>query len=185
MNKTAYIIAGFITLVLAGGLYYFFRDEPPKPVTPAAQTEKQTAPNLTFAGTSIVEEKNGKRVWELGAETIEADARGKLVYLRNLKGTFYQDKGGKLELLAKQAVLDTKTGEISLQGEIKATASDGSTFTAPEVKYNNDTKTLIGSGGVTLTRGDTVITGDKLNADTNMEKVKVQGHAKVVTGGKN
>lgn len=187
MNKTAYLSLACALLLLTGGLYYFFREEPPMPEnTPAAQqTEPQPAANLTFAGSSIVEEKNGKKVWEINAETIEADAGGKLVYLKNLKGTFYQEKGGQLELVAPEGVLDTKTHDITLTGGMKATSSDGAVFTAPQGRYAEQSKTFTGTGGITLTRGETVITGDKIDADTNMEKVKVQGNAKVVTGGKN
>ena len=187
MNKTAYLSLACVLLLLTGGLYYFFREEPVLPDnTPTIeQTKPQSTANLTFAGSSIIEEKNGKKAWELNAETIEADAGGKLVYLKKLKGTFYQEKGGKVELVAQEGVLDTKTHNITLQGDVKATSSDGAVFTAPQGLYVEQTKTFYGTGGITLTRGDTIITGDKIDADTAMEKVKVQGNAKVVTGGKN
>ena len=187
MNRTAYLSFACIILLLAGGLYYFFRAEPPMPAK-SPVSEPKAAPagtNLTFAGSSIVEEKNGQKSWELNAESIEADANGKLVYLKKINGTFYQEKGGKVDLVAKEGILDTKTHDIVLKGDIKATSSDGAVFTAPQGKYVDQTKFFYGTGGIKLTRGDTVITGDSIDADTAMEKVKVQGNAKVVTGGKN
>lgn len=187
MNKTVYLSIACILLLLTGGLYYFFREEPPLPnITPANQQAAAPASsNLTFAGSSIVEEKNGKKVWELNAESIEADPAGKIVYLKKIKGVFYQDKGGTLDIVAQEGVLDTKTHDITLQGDIKATSSDGAVFTAPQGIYNEQTKIFTGTGGITLTKGDTVISGDKIDADASMEKVKIQGNAKVVTGGKN
>ena len=187
MNKTAYLSLACALLLVIGGLYYFFREEPMLPEnTPAIeQTTAQPAANLTFAGSSIIEEKNGKKVWELNAESIEADTAGKLVYLKKITGTFYQEKGGKVDIVAQEGALDTKTHDITLQGDIKATSSDGAVFTAPQGRYEEQTKTFYGTGGITLTRGDTIITGDKIDADTALEKVKVQGNAKVVTGGKN
>ncbi|SDD81213.1 LPS export ABC transporter periplasmic protein LptC [Sporomusa acidovorans] len=187
MNKTAYLSLVCAALLIAGGLYYFLREEPSLPdSTPIVeQNPAQPASNLTFAGSSIIEEKNGKKVWEINAETIEADTSGKLVYLTNLTGIFYQENGGKLELVAQKGVLDTKTHDITLQGDIKATSSEGAVFTAPEGRYSEQTKHFTGTGGITLTRGDTVITGDTIDADTETERVKVQGNARVVTGGKN
>lgn len=187
MNKMAYLSLACALLLVAGGLYYFFREEPALPDnTPAIeQTTPQTAANLTFAGSSIIEEKNGKKTWELNAENIEADAAGNLVYLKKLTGTFYQEKGGKVELVAQEGILDTKTHDITLQGDVKATSSEGAVFTAPQGRYEEQTKTFYGTGGITLTRGDTIITGDQITADTAMEKVKVQGNAKVLAGGKN
>ena len=187
MNKTAYLSLACALLLVIGGFYYFFREEPVLPEnTPAIEpTTAQPAANLTFAGSSIIEEKNGKKVWEMNAESIEADAGGNLVYLKKLKGTFYQEKGGTVDIIAQDGILDTKTHDITLQGDMKATSSDGVVFTAPQGRYVEQTKTFSGTGGITLTRGDTIITGDQIDADTTMEKVKVQGNAKVVTGGQN
>ncbi len=187
MNKTTYLTLTCAVLLIIGGLYYFFREEPGTTGTPATKQNvaQTTTGNLTFAGSSIIEEQNGQRVWELNAESIEADAGGKLVYLKKLSGTFYQEKGGKVLVTAQEGILDTKTHDITLQGDMKVTSSDGAVFTAPLGKYAERTKIFTGTGGITLTRGNTVITGDKIDADTNMEQVKVQGNAKVVTGGKN
>lgn len=187
MNKTAYLSLACAILLLLGGLYYFFREEPALPVAPkeTQQAAAQPASNLTFATSSIVEEKNGKKVWELSADSIEADAAGQLIYLKNIKGNFYQEKDGKVELVAQEGVLDTKTHDITVQGAVTATSSDGAVFTAPQVRYAEQSKIFYGTGGITLTRGDTVITGNEIEADTALEKVKVQGNAKVLTGGKN
>ena len=185
MNKMAYVSLACVLLLVTGGLYYFFREEPVLPDTiPAVeQPTPQAASNLTFAGSAIIEEQNGQKVWELNAESIEVDASGKLVSLKKLKGIFYQEKGGKVDIIAQEGILDTKTHNITLQGDIKATSSEGAVFTAPQGRYEEQTKTFFGTGGITLIRGDTIITGDKIDADTNLEKVKVQGNAKVVTGG--
>ncbi len=182
MKKKKAISIVCALLILAGGLYYLFAG------TGDANTDSQAAPaqpaNLTFAGSSIIEEQDGKRLWELGADTIEADPTGKVVYLNNLKGVFYQENGEKLEIIAKRAVLDAKTRDISLEGDIRATAADGAVFTAPAASWGGEPKLFTGTGGVTLTRNGTVITGDKILTDAKLEKIKVLGKARVLTGGK-
>lgn len=181
--KKNYLIIICVVAILAGGLYYLLAG-PDGEQTADPQTPAQPAANLTFAGSSIIEEQDGKRLWELSADTIEAEPDGKVVYLYNLKGVFYQENGEKLEIIARRAVLDAKTRDISLEGDIRATASDGAVFTAPAASWSGEPKLFTGTGGVTLIRGDTVITGDKLLTDATLEKVKVLGKARVLTGGK-
>ncbi|BBB91578.1 MAG TPA: LPS export ABC transporter periplasmic protein LptC [Methylomusa anaerophila] len=184
MHKTAYIAIACGLIFLVGGLYYFLKEEPLPPAPPDSQAAgKQSIPNLTFSGSTIVEEKDGKRIWELSAEIIEADTSQNIATLKNIKGVFYQEKGGKIDIVAKEAVLDTKTKDISLQGDIQATASDGAVFTAPQAKWSDKNKVFSGTGGIKLIRGDTIITGDTIETDASMEKVKVQGNARVLTGG--
>lgn len=184
MKSKRYLAIACALLILTGGVYYFFwgsaADSTDSPATPS-----QAPLNLTFSGSTIVEEEDGKKLWELNADTIEAAPTGNTIYLNNLKGTFYREKDGTVDISANRATLDTKTRDISMQGNIKAINSNGAVFTAPEAWWSGEPKHFTGVGGVTLTRGDTTITGDKLETDDKMEKFKIYGNAKVVTGGKN
>ena len=59
----------------------------------------------------------------------------------------------------------------------------GATFAAPNVRWSGELRLFYANGGVKLTRGDTVITGDTLDSNVDLEKVKIRGNAKVVRGG--
>ncbi|MDR3592310.1 MAG: LPS export ABC transporter periplasmic protein LptC [Negativicutes bacterium] len=180
MKKNLYLAVACALLMLAGGLYYFFKEEPAAP--PPVVAEKSPT-DITFAGSSIVEQINGKKVWELTSETAQADPDNNQVRLNNLKGVFYRENGGRIDLVARKALLDTKTRDIFLEGDIKAVSSDGAVFTAPLARWSANEQHIYGSGGIVLTREDTVITGDNIDSDANMEKVKVQGNAHAVKGG--
>lgn len=170
-------------MIVAGGLYYFLKDEPlPSPAPPQEPTAQQTD-KLAYTGNSIVEEKDGKRLWELKAETIEIDVNTKNAQLKNLEGTFYQDNGGTIEIKAPEAVLDSKTRDITMSSQVQATSSDGAVFTANEARWSGQERKVYGSGNVVFTKDDTVLTGDTIESDTNLEKVKVSGNAKVIKGG--
>lgn len=181
MKKQAGIIIACI-IIVAGGLYYFIKDEPLAP-PPAEEPKAQQTSKLAYVGNSIVEEKDGKPLWELKAEVIEIDVDTKNVQLKNLVGTFYQEKGGKIEIKAPEAFLDSKTKEITMSVKVQATASDGATFTANEARWSSKEQKVYGSGNVVFTKDDAVLTGDKIESDANMEKVKVFGNAKVIKGG--
>jgi len=182
MKKTTYAAIACVIIVLAGCLYYFLRDEPLVPEIPAkADIEESGA--LTYKGNSIIEEKNGKRLWELAAETIEVDVATKNISMKNLKGTFYQENGGQIQITAPVAIMDSKTKEIIMKGNIQATAKDGANFTAQEIHWSSQEERFYGSGNVFLMKGDAILTGDNIESDINMGKVKVYGHAKIVKGG--
>jgi len=183
MKKTTYLVIACSALFLAGGLYYFLKDEPLAPPAPVAVEKIEQVSTLSYVGNSIKEEKDGKPFWELGAETIEIDVATKNVIMKNIKGIFYQDNGGKIVITAPGAVLDSKTKDIVMTGKVQAVASDGATFTAQETRWSGQQQRFYGSGNVALTKDGSVMTGDNIESDVNMAKMKVYGNAKIVTGG--
>ncbi len=182
LSKNTYRAIACTLLIIAGGLYYFNREETPPP-PPAQEEQDNTAANVTFAGSSIVEQLNGKKQWELSAETVQVNPNTKKALLFNFKGTLYRLDGSKIDLVGRQAEYDTKTKDINMSGDIKATSSDGAVFTADKGRWAGGERRFYGSGGITLTREDTVVTGDRIESDENLEKVKVSGNARVLKGG--
>lgn len=182
MKKNTYVLFACIGFLIVWGLYYFMRAEGPAPV-PSLQPKEEQNATMLYTGNSIIQEKNGKRMWELQAEKIEVDVETQNVRLKTVKGVFYQDNGGKLEITAPEGAMDSRTKDVLLTGKVNALASDGATFSAKEVKWTDQQGKLYGNGEVVLTKEDTVITGDHIESDANMEKVKVQGNARVQKGG--
>lgn len=181
-----YIASICALLVVAAGLYYFAKDEPLPPPSNSKTSVADPAGFLSFNGSTYIEQKDGKPVWEISAETIEMDPNTKLIYLKGIKGVFYQDNGGRIDLIAPTATMDSKTKNITMNGDVKAVSStDGTIFVAKQALWNSVDRKLFGYGGITLTREDTVITGDKIETDNNMEKYKVQGNARIVKKGAN
>ena len=173
-------------LVIAGGLYYFAKDEPLPPPSGSTASVADPAGFLSFNGSTYVENKDGKPVWEISAEVIEMDPATKIIYLKGIKGVFYQDNGGRMDVSAPAATMDSKTKNITMDGDVKAVSStDGAIFTAKQALWSSTDRKLFGSGGITLTRDDTVITGDTIETDNNMQKYKVRGNARIVKKGAN
>lgn len=184
MTKKQYAVVACAVLVLAGGLYYLLGGDSASSRQPVSEAGSAITDKLSYSGSSIIEEHDGKRFWELSAETIEVDPNTKNTTLKNITGTFYRDNGGKIIVTAPQGSIDGQTRDIVLDSQVKAVAEDGATFTAPTVRFNNAEKRYYGTGGVRVTRDDTVLTGDQLESDANMEKIKVSGHAHIIQGGK-
>jgi len=183
LKKGLFILAACTLVVIAAGLYYFVKDEPENAGPPVEQPPSNTMANLIFSGSSLAEERNGKKVWELFAEKIEVDANKKQVALQNIKGSFYDEKGGHVEMIARTGLVDTETRNVTLEGGVRGVSSDGAVFLAQVVRWTNQDGRILGSGGIKLTKDDTVITGDNLESDAKMDKVKVLGNARAIKGG--
>lgn len=182
MKKTTYVLITCMILFLGGCLHYFFKDEPIKPQEPV-QVAASESSTLSYVGNTIKEEKDGKPLWELSAETIEIDTNTKNATFKNSKGVFYQDNGGKIEIIAPEAVVDSKTKEIRMVGKVEAIASDGTTFRVQEIRWFTLEQRFYGTGNVLLTKNDTVMSGDQIESDGNLSKIKVSGRGKIVKGG--
>ncbi len=182
MKKTTYLVSACTILLLASGLYYFFKEEPLLPKEPVQATNGEQSSTLSYVGNSIIEEKDGKRLWELGAENIEVDINTKNLKLKNIKGVFYQDNGGKIDITAPEAVMDSKTKDIMMTGKVQATSSDGAAFSAEQTRWSAAEQRFYASENVLLTKEDTVMVGDHIESDANMQKIKIYGHAKIVKG---
>ncbi len=181
-NRKKLLLYALIGVLFIGGLYYFFRPEPASPDAAAPGTPPK--PDILFEKTSLVEELDGKRLWELNAETISINAADKTAALTNVKGTFYRDDGSSVTMIAQKGIADTASKKVVLSGEVMAvSSSDGASFSAPQVRWAGELRWFFAEGGVKFIKDETVMTGEKLDSDVAMEQVKIYGNAKIVSGG--
>lgn len=181
MKLKVVFISVAVMAFLGGGMYYFLKAESPLAAPNVPESENKAKVAMSFADNKITQEENGKILWELTAEAIEIDSVTQNVILHKVQGTFYSDQGTTMTLSSEEGSLDSKTKDVRLTGNVHATASDGGDLTAPEVLWQGQTKLLIGNGGVRVVKGSTILTGDKLEGDSVLNKIKVFGHAHVVT----
>ncbi len=184
LSKATYRAIACTLLIIAGGLYYFNREELPPPPPPQETKAADVSATITFTGSSIVEQQDGKKQWEVTAESVQMNPGANKAQLTNFKAILYRADGSKLDLVGHQAELDTKTRDIDMAGDIKAvSSSDGAVFTAATARWAAKERKFYGGGGITLTREDTVVTGERIEGDEQLERVKVMGNARVLKGG--
>ena len=124
---------------------------------------------ISFSGTDIREEKNGQIIWSLSADTIDVDPTTQEIHLKNLKGTFHHN-GVTTSIVAPEAHMTKDHTNLDMTGGIHATNTEGA---------DNRTKQLSSVGAFSYTGKNITITGDRLVADTGLQKISVEGHAKL------
>ena len=175
-QKIIAVIALFALLI--GGFFWYISDEGPDIV----QKVKEQSPDrmMSYSGNTLKEEKDGKLVWEVTAETIQIDIQTNAAVMQNMKGAFYRADGTVTELSAKEASYDQKENVITMNGTIEARQSDGGKLKADSARYDGKKKHLYCDGNVEVNKGGYLITGDHLVADQVTGKLRVDGNAHAI-----
>lgn len=170
-----------IGLILAGGVYYFVRSEPPAPKAPPQ--EAVATPPALLEGNKLVEKKNGKVTWELTANTITLDQTTGKIILADVKAIFYRDDGNLLNVTAQTGSFDNKTRDIDLVGAVTAISTDGGKLTADKVDWRQKEELITAKGNVRLEKPGVVATGEEAQTDKALEQIRLSGNAVIVKGG--
>lgn len=165
--------------MLAFGLYYVLREEP------IEETKQPEIPvnRMAFSGSRLTEDQDGKRIWELTARVMEVDPKTRWVYLTDLSGILFRADGSRIEVTAKNAVVDPQTRNLEMSGAIRMVASDGASFTADKGNYVAQSRRIVAVGSVQVTQGDYVLTAHELETDDKLDRIVVRGNARIVKGG--
>ena len=172
-NKKLIAIVAAIVLALIGLIVYIMKDS-----GDVGTTQNQNGQLVNFQGADLQEEKDGKLVWALSAEKIEYDPRTKAIVLTNLKGLFYQDDV-TTTFTAPHAVLTGDRNSLDIDQGVSATNTDGAEFKTDALHFDNKTKTLTSKSAFTYNGKDITLTGDKLEGNMSLKKIKAIGNAKL------
>ena len=172
-NKKLIAIVAVIVLALIGLIVYIMKDS-----SDVGTTQNQNGQLVNFQGADLQEEKDGKLVWALSAEKIEYDPRTKAIVLTNLKGLFYQDDV-TTTIIAPHAVLTGDRNSLDIDQGVTATNTDGAEFKTDALHFDNKPKTLTSKSAFTYNGKDITLTGDKLEGNMSLKKIKAIGNAKL------
>lgn len=178
-NKQVWLSALALLLLLSGLTYYYLKDEPPKQPE-AVETGAPQKIGLSFSGNTITEEKNGRKVFELSAETIEMNPDTKDIILKTLTAVFYSEDGKTVTLTGLEGLLNGQSHSLTIQGEVTAQSSDGAILQAGKIRYEPQEEKFYGENGVIVERPDARLTGDRLESDKDLTQLKIAGRAHIV-----
>ena len=178
ISAKVWLYGVLIAAIIAGGLYYFLREEPLDDTR-----QENVVTRMAFSGSKLTEDQDGKRIWELTARVMEVDPKTRWVYMTDLSGVVFRTDGTQIDITAKNAVVDPQTRNIELSGSIKMKASDGPTFTADKGRYVAKDRKIFAAGSIRATKDDYVLTANELETDDKFETIVVKGNARIVKGG--
>jgi LPS export ABC transporter protein LptC len=128
-------------------------------------------------GEIVVGDPTGKRLWRASAKVIDYDYDKAQAVLRDVQCVFAQDNEPALEGRAPLATAFLEQHRVVLTGGVVARApTTGASFRADRVEWNTKNKEVSASGGVKYVQRGLVISGDRLLADLELKRARLEGH---------
>lgn len=178
-NKNKIAIYGFIIVVIAVCVWAVATK--PVPQKKAADDVKNEQ-TMDYTGNTIVEERNGKKVWELSADNIKMDPQTQKAEMENIHGKYYEENGQTLVLTAPHGIYDDKSKNIIMDNGVHAQSDDGMVFDAQKVSWDNAAQIFVGEGSIKITKGDMQAQGDRIESSNAFLQFKLSGNAHIVKG---
>ena len=144
------------------------------PEVPSMDTPSRT---LRYEGNTLSLEKDGRTVWKLTADSIEADADGKTAEVQNIEGVFYEDDGRELKITAPHAHYDMTSKDLAIDGGVTVQTSDGIRLTSREIVWTAAKETLAAVGDAELTQDEKKIrvTAERIESADGFQKFTASG----------
>jgi len=140
--KIAILISiGLIVVVVSLSLWVYFRGKKPP--------EEIRLPKIAFEGADsriekihFVEEKHGKKTWELEAKAVQQYQGQNIMILEDVKFTFFAEDGQTFTVSGKQGKVFQDTKNVELEGNVVVTSSRGYRLKTHSMAYNDQERKI-------------------------------------------
>lgn len=155
------------------------------PKTPPPQEKIEPPTVMEYEGNTIVEEHDGKIIWELTCSKMRIDTITQNIELDDVQCKFYQrdeekDEEKIWELTAAKGIYFQTQKNIHVEGDVKVTNSDGAELVSGMIDWLGEQEMLIASNNVVVTNSDGAkLWSDTLNWFTAEDKVVATGNVKI------
>ena len=166
LSASLFLIALFYWLIEGGG------------ITPPTRTP-DAPPVPVITDGVLSEEKDGKKTWLLNAKQIQMDVKAGKNLFTDVDGTLYRPDGGTISVTAQNGLYDQTTGEVILTGAVDARYSEGWTLNCHNLHWTPAADLIVASGQVEIVKDGLFISGNRIETDRGLIRVKITGDGKV------
>jgi LPS export ABC transporter protein LptC len=150
----------------------------------AGQPGRAAGPNGTSPGTPeirlqtvhMIETRAGSTIWEVRADQVEVNEREGVTVLTRAAhpiSIVFFSRQGQVTCQADRATLDLRSKDVLLAGAILARSEQGVELRAESLKWIAASRRLKSDDPVTITRGGLVSQGRGMEAETDLERVRI------------
>ena len=140
----------------------------------------KTGINVSIEDFHLIEEKEGKKQWELNADKAEVVNSKGITRLKNIEVNFFQKNGDELFVSADKGIIQNGNNNIELIGNIKVSNLDGYRLTTEKLKWTSDKKTILTDDEIEISGADLDITGKRMTVDVENEIFEIYGGVRVL-----
>lgn len=125
---------------------------------------------------SLVQTQGGRTRWKLDADAATF-LESERIRISKVELLVFGNKDGQtLTVRGQQGEVDRKTNDIRIMGNVEGASSEGGRFSAQEVYWRENTGKIYTLPGVKvrITYEDSIVIGEELEADPDLETVKLK-----------
>jgi LPS export ABC transporter protein LptC len=126
----------------------------------------------------LVEDKQGKKTWELDAKAIQQYQGQNIILLEDVKVTFFTKDGRSFILSGNQGKVYQDSKNMELVGDVVLTSSDGYRLKTYSVSYQHANKKVTTSDPVEIEGKEIQVVGKGMQVDMEAKTIKILSQAK-------
>jgi LPS export ABC transporter protein LptC len=170
-------------MILIGGAVLaglFFNLHGRKEIKEPEPLAKETAVDAKMYLEKIrfVEDKKGRKTWELEAKSIEQHEDQNIIDLNDVKVTVYTKDGRSFVISGERATVNQKSKDAKLSGNVTLTTNDGYRLRTESVAYHHEKKQIDTSDPVEMEGDGFRVQGQGLFVDMEARFFKILGRVK-------
>jgi LPS export ABC transporter protein LptC len=141
------------------------KEEPPKVINDDAK--------MRLEKIHFVEDKEGRKTWELEAKSIHQYEDEDILTLEAVKVTVYTRGGRSFVISGRQGKVNQKTKDAELEGGVIMTSSDGYRLKTQSIAYRHGEKKVTTSDAVEIEGEEIRVTGKGMLVDMEARTFKI------------
>ena len=126
----------------------------------------------------FVEDKQGRKTWELEAKSIEQHEDQNIVDLNDVKVTVYTKEGRSFVITGERARVNQKSKDANLTGNVTLATSDGYRLRTESVAYHHEKKQIDTSDPVEIEGDGFRVQGQGMFVDMEARLFRILGRVK-------
>jgi len=126
----------------------------------------------------LVEDKHGKKTWELDAKAIQQYQGQNIILLEDVKVTFYTQDGRSFILSGNKGKIYQDSKNMELVGDVLLTSSDGYRLKTQSVSYQHENKQVTTSDPVEIESKEIQVVGTGMRVDMEAKIIKILSQTK-------
>ena len=126
----------------------------------------------------LVEDKHGKKTWELDAKAIQQYQGQNIILLEDVKVTFFTKDGRSFILSGNQGKVYQDSKNMELVGDVRLSSSDGYRLRTHSVSYQHADKKVTTPDPVEIEGKEIQVVGKGMQVDMEAKIIKILSQAK-------
>lgn len=173
-NKSFFWMFIFVFIL---GLSSCGKEKPQKAKMPG----EKSFPDQAIENFTLTHTNQGEKEWELAAERAEVYEKEGKTIVRKLKLKFYEQGKVASVLTARQGEISSPSGDMEVRGDVVVTSEkEAMTLKTNSLKWDARRNRIVTDDFVRQEKGDTIVTGQGLESDPELERLVIKKDVKVI-----